>query len=64
MDLSPDRFFQIAINNKSHFMASASGEDSALYLFDTNDRPYNKELIEALSVKNDKIVWLKEYKPI
>ena len=64
IDLSPDRFFQIAINKKSHFMASASGEDSALYLFDTNDRPYNKELIEALSVKKDKIVWLKEYKPI
>lgn len=64
MDLSPDRFFQIAINKKSHFMASASGEDSALYLFDTNDRPYNKELIEALSVKKDNITWIKEYKAI
>jgi len=53
--------FQIAINDKSHFMASAGAEDGNIYLFDTNNRPYGADLIDALSVKNDKITWLKRY---
>jgi hypothetical protein len=56
--------FQIAINNKSHFMAGAGAEDGNIYLFDTNDRPYGAELIEALMVKGDKITWIKKYERI
>jgi hypothetical protein len=58
-DLKPNQFFQIAINNKAHFMAGASGEDSNIYLFDTNDRKYGFELLEALEQKQDKITWIK-----
>jgi hypothetical protein len=30
-------------------------------LFDTHDRTYGAELIEALSEKGDKITWIKKY---
>lgn len=61
-DLSPGKFYQIAINDKHHFMAAATSDDSNLYLFDTNDRPYGAEFIKALSVKKDKITWIKQFK--
>lgn len=52
--------YQIAINDKHHFMASAGAEDGNIYLFDTNDRKYGFELIEALK-DTDKITWVKHY---
>jgi hypothetical protein len=60
-DLGPNQFYQIAVNGKHHFMASATADDGNIFLFDTNDRPYGAELIEALSVKGDRIDWLKRY---
>lgn len=53
--------FQIAVNDKHHFMLGVGAEDGNIYLFDTNDRPYGEELIKALLVKGDKITWIKKY---
>lgn len=63
-DLSAGQVFQIAINNKAHFMAGASADDGNIYLFDTNDRPFGEELIKALMVKSDKITWIKKYEGV
>lgn len=57
-DLKANQFYQIAINDKSHFMAGASADDGNIYLFDTNNRPYGEELLSALK-ETDKITWLK-----
>ena len=60
-DIKAGDVFQIAINDKHHFMLGIGGEDGNIYLFDTNDRPYGEELIKALLVKGDKITWIKRY---
>jgi hypothetical protein len=62
-DLQKNQFFQIAINNKSHFMAGTSAEDGNIYLFDTNNRKYGFELMEALK-DGDKITWIKKFEVI
>jgi hypothetical protein len=56
--------FQIAINDKHHFMAGAGAEDGNIYLFDTSTRPYGEELLSALLVNNDRITWIKKYSKI
>lgn len=63
-DIKAGDLFQIAINDKHHFIGGAGAEDGNIYLFDTNDRPYGMELIEALMVKGDKITWIKRFEKI
>ena len=60
-DVGPGEVYQIALNDKHHFTAGASTDDNEIMLFDTNDRPYGEELMKALSVKNDSIVWFKKF---
>jgi len=59
-DLKKNQFYQIAINGKHHFIATASADDGNLYLFDTNDREYGAELFQALK-DGDKITWIKKF---
>jgi len=63
-DLEAGQLFQIALNGKHHFIAGASAEDKNIMAFDTNDRPYGAELIEALLTKGDKITWIKKYEKV
>lgn len=60
-DLDFNQRFQIAINNKHHFMSGKSLEDNkSIMLYDTNDRPFGEELLTALK-ETDKITWIKKY---
>lgn len=63
-DLKEYQFFQIAVNKKTHFMASATDESKNIFLFDTNNRPYGDELVDALAFKNDKIDWFKKFEAV
>lgn len=58
-NFEPHQAFQIAINQRHHFMAGASADDGQAFLFDTNNRSYGAEIHEALSQKNDKVDWVK-----
>ena len=60
VDLFPGRFFQISINDNHHFMASATNNEGQLLLYDTNDRPYGTDIIDALVYKKDRLHWLEE----
>ncbi len=63
-DIKAGDLFQIAVNDKHHFMLGVGAEDGNIYLFDTNDRPYGEELIKALMVKGDRITWIKRYEKV
>lgn len=58
-NFEPHQAFQVAINNRSHFMAGASADDGQAFLFDTSSRKYGAEIMDALSENNDKITWIK-----
>jgi len=63
-DLDFNQRFQIAINNKSHFMAGKSFPDNRnIILYDTSSRPFGTELMEALK-KTDRIYWIKKYEEV
>jgi hypothetical protein len=56
-DRQPGECYQIAINNKHHFIASCVNDDLSVSVFDTNNRGCPEDLEKAL--KKDKIDWIK-----
>lgn len=62
-DLKAGEIFQVAINNYSHFMGSASADDGNMYLFDTNNRDYGAEILTALKV-TDRISCIKKFEKV